>query len=59
MDIADRVVLLVDRSAVTGSAPALVAGLNRLAAAVVDGPLPAPLATAFARAGVVVLLASS
>jgi DeoR/GlpR family transcriptional regulator of sugar metabolism len=57
MDIADRVVLLVDRSAVTGSAPALVAGLNRLAAAVVDGPLPAPLAAAFARAGVVVLLA--
>jgi DeoR/GlpR family transcriptional regulator of sugar metabolism len=52
--IADRVVLLVSRRAVRGSAPALVAGLEQLDVAVVDEPPSPSLAAAFARAGVTV-----
>jgi DeoR/GlpR family transcriptional regulator of sugar metabolism len=58
-DIADEVVLLVGREAFTSSAPALVAGLDRLAVAVTDGPPPAPLADALARAGVTVHVAAA
>jgi DeoR/GlpR family transcriptional regulator of sugar metabolism len=53
-DIADEVVLLVTREAFSGSAPALVAGLHRLTAAVTDGPPPVALAAALEREGVVV-----
>ena len=53
-DIADEVVLLATREAFAASAPALVAGLHRLTAAVTDGPPPVALAAAFERAGVVV-----
>jgi DeoR/GlpR family transcriptional regulator of sugar metabolism len=53
-DIADEVVLLVTREAFAASAPALVAGLHRITAAVTDGPPPVALAAAFERAGVVV-----
>lgn len=58
-EIADRAVLLVTTAAFTRSAPALVAGLDRFTAAVTDGPPPAPLGAAFARAGVAVHVASS
>jgi DeoR family glycerol-3-phosphate regulon repressor len=58
-DIADHVVLLAPRSAFICSAPALVTGLDRLSAVVTDGPLPAPLVVAFARAKVAVHVASS
>jgi DeoR/GlpR family transcriptional regulator of sugar metabolism len=51
-DIADRVVLLTTAEAFTGSAPALVARLDRLAAVVSDRPPPASLASALDRAGV-------
>jgi DeoR/GlpR family transcriptional regulator of sugar metabolism len=57
-EIADRVVLLVPRAAFTRSAPALVVGLDGLTAAVTDGPPPAPLAVALARAGVALHVAT-
>jgi DeoR/GlpR family transcriptional regulator of sugar metabolism len=57
-DVADRVVLLVTKAASTRSAPALVAGLDLLTAAVTEGPPPPPLAAAFAAAGVPVHVAS-
>jgi DeoR/GlpR family transcriptional regulator of sugar metabolism len=58
-DIADEVVLLATRDAFTASAPALVAGLDRLAAAVTDGPPPVSLAAALGRAGVRVHVATA
>jgi DeoR/GlpR family transcriptional regulator of sugar metabolism len=56
-DIADQVVLLVTRQSFTRSAPALVAGLDRITAAVIEGPPPAPLAAALERADVAVFVA--
>jgi DeoR family transcriptional regulator of aga operon len=56
-DIADQVVLLVTRQSMACSAPALVAGLDRITAAVVEGPPPAALAAALQRADVAVLVA--
>jgi DeoR family transcriptional regulator of aga operon len=49
--IADEVVLLAPASAFAGSAPALVSTLNRLTAAVTDGPPPPAVAAALRRAG--------
>ena len=58
-DIVDEVVLLATGAAFTGSAPALVAGLDRLDAVVTDGPPPPPLAAAFRCAGVTLYVASA
>jgi DeoR/GlpR family transcriptional regulator of sugar metabolism len=57
-DIADQVVLLATGAAFTGSAPALVAGLSRLAAVVTDRPPPAALARALERAEVALYVAA-
>jgi DeoR/GlpR family transcriptional regulator of sugar metabolism len=57
MDIADEVVLLAVEASFLGSAPAVVAGLDRLTAVVTDAPPPAALGVALERAGVAVYMA--
>ena len=51
-DVSDEVVLLATRSVLVGSAPALVAGLDRLTAVVTDEPPPVAVAGALECAGV-------
>ena len=58
-DIADEVVLLATGAAFTGSAPALVAGLDRLTAVVTDAPPPAALGRALDRAAVALHVAAA
>jgi len=58
-DIADQVVLLITEQSSISSAPALVVGLDRLTAAVTDGPLPGPLLAGLEHAGVAVHIASA
>jgi DeoR family transcriptional regulator of aga operon len=53
MDIADQVVLVITREAFRTSAPARIAPLSRLAGLVTDQRLPAELACALRRVGVV------
>ncbi|MEU0152093.1 DeoR/GlpR family DNA-binding transcription regulator [Micromonospora fulviviridis] len=55
MDIADEVVLLVDASKLTATAPVHVCGFDRIDTLVVDGPLPDPVAAAARRTGTRVL----
>jgi DeoR/GlpR family transcriptional regulator of sugar metabolism len=58
-DIADEVVLLATGAAFTGSAPALVAGLDRLTVVVTDAPPPIALARALDRAAVALYVAAA
>jgi DeoR family transcriptional regulator of aga operon len=52
IDIADKVVLLAPRDAFSGSAPVRIGSLDRLTAAVMDGPPPQKVVAAFDRSGV-------
>lgn len=52
MDVADRVILLVDHSKFAGSAPVLLCGLDRLDGLVTDRPVAAAVSNALAAAGV-------
>jgi DeoR/GlpR family transcriptional regulator of sugar metabolism len=58
MDVADRVVLLAPHEVFTGSAPARVGPLPRLAAVVTDRPPPEPMMTVLGRARVAIHVAS-
>jgi DeoR/GlpR family transcriptional regulator of sugar metabolism len=58
-DIADEVVLLATGAAFTGSAPVLVAGLDRLTAVVTDEPPPDAVARALERAEVALYVAAA
>jgi DeoR/GlpR family transcriptional regulator of sugar metabolism len=59
MDVADQVVLLAPHEVFSGSAPALVAPLPRLAAVVSDRPPPRPVIAALIRAGVAIHVAAA
>ena len=57
MEIADEVVLLVDASKLTSTAPVQVCGLDRVDSMIVDAPLPEVVATAVRRNGIRVITA--
>jgi DeoR/GlpR family transcriptional regulator of sugar metabolism len=57
MDVADRVVLLVDHTKFTGSAPVLLCGLDRLDCLVTDRPVASPVSKALTAAGVATRIA--
>jgi DeoR family transcriptional regulator of aga operon len=58
MDVADEVVLLAPYEVFTGSAPALVGSLHRLAATVTDRSPPEAVAMALTRAGTAIHVAT-
>ncbi|MDT0528875.1 DeoR/GlpR family DNA-binding transcription regulator [Micromonospora sp. DSM 115977] len=57
MEIADEIVLVVDASKLTATAPVQVCGLDRIDTVVVDAPLPEAVATTVRRNGIRVITA--